>query len=1851
MKKTSLHYFRNMLLIFCTMFSTQLFAQVDYSIGTGTTGNTGTSYPCPLQDYYEGNRAQFLYKASELTAAGASSGTITTIKWNVTALNATGSIENYTIKIGTTSVTTLSATTYEPGTATVYGPINYQPIVGNNVFNLSVPLVWNGSDNIIVEVCSGDASNASGPSQYTNNPTVPWTTGLSFNGSHYYFNDNEGNLCGTTSTATFGATFTTRPNITFSISPSTSCSGATTAGLPSSSSGMVCTGQSFTLSSTGFTVGAGVSYQWQSSQPGANSFTNIPAATGASYTTTQTQPTDYRFIVSCTNPGGGSDTSSPVFVGQNSFLSCYCTSAATSTDYTDVSNVTLNGVSNASTCTTTGDPATSTQSKYSDYTTVVPAISMGQGDVVPFSITDIDCGTFGGNQSGVAMFIDYNQDGLFTGTGEKVFASGNYGNPTTYSGSFIVPLSAAVGTTRMRVISLGYTNGTSITPCGTYYGGETEDYFVNITQAVACTGSPLAGAVSSNDSTVCTGQSFTLSSSGFTSGSGITFQWYAAVGGGSPTPISGATDPIYTVVSQSQTTDYFLEITCNNPGGGTTNSNILSITQNSFLNCYCVSAATSTQYSDISNVTVNGVSNASTCTTTGDPATSIQSRYSDYTTVVTAINIGQGDVVPFSVTDFDCPGFGDQSGVAMFIDYNQDGLFSGTGEKVFASGAYGNATTYTGTFLVPLSATVGTTRMRVISEGYTNGTSITPCGTYYGGETEDYFVNITQAGNCAGTPTAGAVSSNDSTVCTAQAFTLSSSGFTSGSGITFQWYSSTGGGSPVAISGATDPIYTVTSQSQTTDYFLEITCNNPGGGVANSNVLTITQNLFNLCYCSSAASFSGDEEIYSFTLNGANSNTFSSTLPANICTTNAPGPGSIIHQYGNYQSLGSLTSVLQGQTYSFTVQEDECNGPTYYDFGTAIWVDWNQDGVYDNATEKVFVEAATAQGPRNVVGTILVPINAVVGTTGLRVQVQEGGSGTGLLACGTYNYGETEDYLITVLQTVACSGTPTAGTATPSATTVCINQSFTINTSGTTAAAGISYQWYSGPAGTTPLTAINGATNQSYNVTSQSASTDYYLEVTCSNPGGGTAVTNTVTVTQNSFFSCYCNTGLGGANYAWIDSVQILTTTLNNGPTGLGGVAGNYYTAYPATGNTTASLSQGTTYTIHTVYGTSSTNSASAIASLWIDYNQDGVFSASEWVQLGTTDSSHTQTFMVPSNALTGQTGLRIRSRGTGNPNGATDACSNFGSGETEDYVVTIVAGTGCLAPAGLAATNVAATSATLSWSAVTGAVGYEYTIDQNIASPIVAGTPTSTTTVNATNLTATTTYYLHVRTDCGSGSFSPWSTLMFSTTIANDNAIGAVALVVNAGCTGSPYTSVGSTQSTNEPYTSCEGTAGYHTVWYKFIAPASGAVKVSNDYTGGTLGDTRMAVFAATDSSNYSTFSILGCDDDNGVASGTKSIVYLTSLTPGNTYYVVVDNYSNSAGGTFCLTVDGLTSAMLSSTGNCTGVQFNGTINAAYTGWISLVDNSGNLMANVRQTAATAATSYNGSVTVNTGAVRNDGAPVPTNYLDRNYLISATGVTSADLQLFFTDAELTALGVPLSNLNVTRQTGSTCQANFAAANGTGTLLTQTGNGTSGTANWINVTTPGFSNFYINPGNNPLEITLGDVAATNEGNRNRIDWNSLTEHSGDAFEIERSADGRSFSYIGKVEAEGTANTYSFFDVSPINGINYYRLKLVNKGSTNYTYSKVVNATVKGTNGFSVIAYPNPVNENTVKVEVRGLISGEATILVTDVTGKVVRTVTTTATSTSIDLNGLSNGIYLIKYSDNDHSENIKVTKQ
>ena len=100
---------------------------------------------------------------------------------------------------------------------------------------------------------------------------------------------------------------------------------------------------------------------------------------------------------------------------------------------------------------------------------------------------------------------------------------------------------------------------------------------------------------------------------------------------------------------------------------------------------------------------------------------------------------------------------------------------------------------------------------------------------------------------------------------------------------------------------------------------------------------------------------------------------------------------------------------------------------------------------------------------------------------------------------------------ITYIPQAACTGTPNAGTTTPSLTAVCPLQNFGLSLTGTTAAGGLAYQWQSASAATGPWTNIAGATTSVSSV-SQTVDTWYRCEVTCT-PSSTTTASNPVQVT------------------------------------------------------------------------------------------------------------------------------------------------------------------------------------------------------------------------------------------------------------------------------------------------------------------------------------------------------------------------------------------------------------------------------------------------------------------------------------------------------------------------------------------------------------------------------------------------------------------------------------------------------------------------------------------------------------------------------------------------------------------
>jgi hypothetical protein len=180
-----------------------------------------------------------------------------------------------------------------------------------------------------------------------------------------------------------------------------------------------------------------------------------------------------------------------------------------------------------------------------------------------------------------------------------------------------------------------------------------------------------------------------------------------------------------------------------------------------------------------------------------------------------------------------------------------------------------------------------------------------------------------------------------------------------------------------------------------------------------------------------------------------------------------------------------------------------------------------------------------------------------------------------------------------------------------------------------------------------------------------------------------------------------------------------------------------------------------------------------------------------------------------------------------------------------------------------------------------------------------------------------------------------------------------------------------------------------------------------------------------------------------------------------------------------------------------------------------------------------------------------------------------------------------------------------------------------------------------------------LPVSLVDFNARRYGKVNNLSWNTSQEFNTSHFIVERSADGRNFSAIGQVNAAGNSSIsrhYNFTDISPVKGINYYRLRVVDIDNTGkYTAIRIV----KNIGALDLSIYPNPVT-NLSRVVLNSEKPGTGIISIIDAGGLQILnkqiTVTTGDNIIPLNFNQLSGGVYILKSLINDEQVTIKFTK-
>ncbi len=282
---------------------------------------------------------------------------------------------------------------------------------------------------------------------------------------------------------------------------------------------------------------------------------------------------------------------------------------------------------------------------------------------------------------------------------------------------------------------------------------------------------------------------------------------------------------------------------------------------------------------------------------------------------------------------------------------------------------------------------------------------------------------------------------------------------------------------------------------------------------------------------------------------------------------------------GGYADYTAQTATVEPeQTYTISLTPGFAG--TIYNEAWKVWIDWNQDGDFDDSGEEVLSESGTS----TLNSDITIPVSASSGTTRMRVSMQWNDAPP---ACGGFQYGEVEDYTIKVGDTGGC----TVGASCDDEDVCTDNDAYDANCK---------------CVGTFLDSDGDGICNANDECPNDPTNT-------CNTPE-------------------YCSSQGGNTSYEYI---QTVTFAGINNASGNDGGYGDYTSQ-------TATVSTNGTYNISLTPGFSGTSYNEAWK-VWIDLNRDGDFDDSgEELLTQSSSSAINADIMIPASASIGTTGMRV---------------------------------------------------------------------------------------------------------------------------------------------------------------------------------------------------------------------------------------------------------------------------------------------------------------------------------------------------------------------------------------------------------------------------------------------------------------------------------------------------------------------------------------------------------------------------------------------------------------------------------
>lgn len=588
----------------------------------------------------------------------------------------------------------------------------------------------------------------------------------------------------------------------------------------------------------------------------------------------------------------------------------------------------------------------------------------------PGNTITVNMATQGSSTSYYYIWVDWNNDLDFTDSGEQLLATTSYAN--TGTGTIPIPAGQALGDYRVRFALSG---SGQITSCGPGNSANYLDYTLRITSPPSC----LPPSAANFSVTGTTGNSITVGWSAPTPAPAGGYDIYYNTTGTAPIAttvpqVIGHNATTYTIPGTTLNTTYYIWV--RSRCSGTDQSYWTGPISVYTGYCNPTSGSSSTSYYINSIVTTGAVTNINYTA----------NSYNVYTNnSATSILALAGSTISASI--------GTSSSTHYFkvwVDWNNDFDFDDPGEVVYASTS-SYQSSVVASIPIPAGQAPGNYRIRF---GQTFSGSIEPCASGSYGSFVDYTLTVYQPLPCTTAPPSG-FSVTNVTATTAQINWLPSIGAT----YTIEYKKAADATWTVSTTTATNPSHIITGLEENTAYQVRIrtTCNGTDGTYSNPLPFTTTP----LVYCQAGST--------STTVRGFISNV--TVTPTNAAPVSNNSSSSTYTDY--YNDPTKVITLIAGTAGNIVSVSKSWTGTNSQNYAVGVWIDFNRDGDFDDVGEKVLTSASSQTTPVLSAPAFTVPANAYIGplNTRMRVIMRETTTPT---PCGTFTYGEVEDYPVRI---------------------------------------------------------------------------------------------------------------------------------------------------------------------------------------------------------------------------------------------------------------------------------------------------------------------------------------------------------------------------------------------------------------------------------------------------------------------------------------------------------------------------------------------------------------------------------------------------------------------------------------------------------------------------------------------------------------------------------------------------------------------------------------------------------------------------------------------------------------------